>query len=48
MVSLLLKHFLMAELGECDTLVLVHGSVLSFLEHDCPVQHTLLERSQKH
>lgn len=44
MALLLLKHFVMADLSKCGTLVPVQGSDLSFLERDC----LLLKRSQEH
>lgn len=37
-----------AFLGECASLVAAEGSVTLFLEYDCPVQHSLLERCQEH
>lgn len=35
-------------LGECASLVAAEGSVISFLEYDCPMQHSLLKRRQEH
>lgn len=37
-----------AFLDECESLVTAEGSVISFLAYDCPMQHSLLERSQEH